>query len=96
MSTTSRIPTPIQEEMPLEHLQLVGKVQRVLEGSGYPELQWISVKVHQSEVFLHGRVSSYFQKQLAQELVKRIPGIFALRNEILVAPKQGYVFKNRR
>ena len=71
----------------MENLQLVGKMQGVLEGSGYPELQRISVKVHQCEVILHGRVSSYFQKQLAQELLKRIPGTFALRNEILVAPK---------
>lgn len=75
------------EGMPREELQLLAKIQRVLEASGYPEIQQISVKVGPTEISLHGRVSSFFQKQLAQELVKRIPHLPSLRNEILVAAK---------
>ncbi len=83
------IPTSpqVQTEIAWEHFQLVANVQRVLEASGYPELQRISVKVQLGEVALNGRVSSYFQKQLAQEFVKRVAEVSVIRNEISVAVK---------
>jgi osmotically-inducible protein OsmY len=55
-----------------------------LWASGYPELHRVDIEVHERDVCLSGRVSSYFQKQLAQEFVKRIPGIAGLHNEIRV------------
>jgi osmotically-inducible protein OsmY len=87
MENAIHLATTILEEIPLENLELMTKVQRALEASGYPEMQQIAVIVHHSVVSLHGRVSSYYQKQVAQELVKRIPNVPSVRNEILVASK---------
>lgn len=87
MTTATQTLPQVQTGIPLEHLQLVANVQRALEASGYPELHRISIKVQQSEVALNGKVSSYFQKQLAQEFVKRVAEVSAIRNEISVAVK---------
>jgi len=46
-----------------------------------------SVEAHVAEdggVLLTGRVTSYYQKQMAQELVRRIHGIGRIRNELQV------------
>ncbi len=44
----------------------------------------LQVEVHQDAVVLKGVVSSYYQKQLAQEAVRVIEGIKQVRNELEV------------
>ncbi len=47
----------------------------------------IRVETHADHVVLHGFVRSYYQKQMAQETLKNIPGVRLIRNEIeVIAP----------
>lgn len=77
-----------QEDVTNESAPLLHDLQQVLWASGYPELQQVKIAIHRHEVFLRGDVSSYFQKQLAQEFVKRIPGVTGLQNQIRVVPSE--------
>jgi osmotically-inducible protein OsmY len=44
----------------------------------------LRVEFDQSDVIIRGAVRSYYQKQIAQESVRRISGIGAIRNELEV------------
>jgi osmotically-inducible protein OsmY len=87
MNTTITHPkkTTIIADLSTEPPPLLKEIKRALWGCGYPELKQISIRVDGCEVRLAGTVSSYFQKQLAQEQVKRLPGVTTLRNEIRVS-----------
>jgi osmotically-inducible protein OsmY len=45
----------------------------------------VKVEFDRQDVILRGSVSSYYQKQVAQESLRRITGIGAIRNELEVA-----------
>ena len=59
-----------------------------LRRTGYPALNDIGVSVRDSVVILEGRVASYYQKQLAQEAVRRVFGHGIIRNELDVAGRK--------
>ena len=44
----------------------------------------LRVDFDQQEVILRGAVGSYYQKQVAQESIRRINGVGAIRNELEV------------
>jgi osmotically-inducible protein OsmY len=44
----------------------------------------LRVEFDHSDVIIRGAVRSYYQKQIAQESVRRISGIGAIRNELEV------------
>ena len=44
----------------------------------------IQVEVVDHEVLLTGTVRSYFQKQMAQESLRHVPGLGAIRNQLAV------------
>jgi len=46
--------------------------------------QDLRVEFDESDVIIRGAVRSYYQKQIAQESVRRISGIGAIRNELEV------------
>lgn len=52
--------------------------------SGYPDLQRIEVTQHEGAICLHGRVHTYYVKQLAQQLAMREPGVHRVVNDIEV------------
>jgi osmotically-inducible protein OsmY len=55
-----------------------------LGASSHPELRRIQCKSEEGSLFLDGRLSSYFQKQLAQEIVPKIDGVERIVNQIEV------------
>ncbi len=63
---------------------LLPRVEKALFGTGYPELQRVRVTGHEGFVALRGSVTTYYQKQLAQETAKRVDGVGLLKNEIVV------------
>ena len=67
-----------------EEVALLRDVRQVLLATGYAELLQVWVEVHKGEVFLCGSVSTYYQKQVAQEAVKRVEGVEVLTNDITV------------
>ena len=45
----------------------------------------VRVELHEQEVVLKGVVGSYYQKQLAQESIRKVQGVEQIRNEIEVS-----------
>ena len=71
---------------------LLQEIQKALMSTGYAELQKIAVKFDGDQVSLCGSVSSYYQKQVAQEAAKRVEGVEVLQNEIRVARDREFLF----
>ena len=53
-----------------------------LRDSGYLALREVACIAHDDEVHLHGRLPSYFLKQLAQEIAARVAGVRRVINRI--------------
>ncbi len=85
MNSATAIPprSTLDDILPTE-AALLRKVQKALWDTGYAELQQIWVEVEEGGVILCGSVSTYYQKQVAQEAVKRVEGVELLTNEITV------------
>ena len=62
---------------------------RRLRDSGYFEVRELSCEHHEGVLVLRGQVSSWDQKQLAQEVVRHLPGVEAIINVVdVVASSQ--------
>jgi hypothetical protein len=59
--------------------------------SHYFEINRIECELRDGQLCLHGRVSSYFMKQLAQELVRSIDGVCSIQNHIEVVPANAFL-----
>lgn len=59
-----------------------------LHQSPLPDLRRLHVEEDEGEVVITGIVSSYYLKQLAQEAIRPVLGIRALRNRVTVAKKK--------
>lgn len=44
------------------------------------------LEADQGRVILHGQVGSYFQKQMAQEAVRKVDGVTEITNKLEVLP----------
>jgi osmotically-inducible protein OsmY len=55
-------------------------VRQAIEASPYLRGRQLRLEVHDHRVVLRGQVSSYFQKQMAQEAVRRVEGVAAIEN----------------
>lgn len=60
------------------------RVATALAASPVPRLRLVSVELDENTVCLSGRVSSFYHKQLAQEVVRAIDGDVKVRNELHV------------
>lgn len=69
----------------------VEELRREIERALFPlpHFLWRFVRVerHGDEVLLRGVVESYYQKQLAQEYLRRNSDIGRIRNELVVWPR---------
>jgi hypothetical protein len=61
-----------------------GAAKKCLRESPYKVFTWLSCECDHGVLFLRGRLSSFYLKQLAQEAVARIKGIIQVVNEIEV------------
>lgn len=57
---------------------------KLLQSSSYAPLRRIQCDVRQAVVILHGDVSSYFLKQMAQTFIQRLHGIQSVTNLVQV------------
>ncbi len=55
-----------------------------IQSSQYSEIRRIQCEVREGILFLKGQVSSYYIKQLAQEIVRTVEGIGGLANHVEV------------
>ncbi len=66
-------------------LEIEEVVQTALHSSGFYELRRIEVLSLEGQVTLHGTVSNYYLKQVAQTVAYRQSGVGSLANRIRVA-----------
>jgi osmotically-inducible protein OsmY len=77
-ATASALPQDVVD------VDLAERVERALRVSGYAPLRAIDVSVRTGVVLLRGQLSSYYMKQLAQVVVKDVPGVREVRNDVEV------------
>lgn len=73
----------------MSDLTLQQRVRRCLDDAAYASLHQICASVDGARVTLEGAVGSFYEKQLAQELVKHVPGVIEVVNLLQVADGQG-------
>lgn len=61
------------------------RVHHALNESPYLVRRKLRFETSEGRVVLRGTVASYFQKQMAQEALRRIDGIEAIENQLEVA-----------
>lgn len=64
--------------------QLHNRVLETLHISGYLPLRKLSVIAHEGHVALHGRVPTYYLKQLAQCAAMSVRGVESIKNNVEV------------
>jgi osmotically-inducible protein OsmY len=64
--------------------QSASQVLDALRQSPFPALRKLSVRETEGAVIIHGRVASYYLKQLAQETVMTVLSNRELHNEVVV------------
>jgi hypothetical protein len=57
-----------------------------LRSSSYPALRRLSCQYAEGVLIIQGRVSSYYEKQMAQTLLAKISDVAAIDNQIEVRP----------
>ncbi len=60
------------------------RIQQKLNVSSYFEIRRVSCSFHEGVAILRGRVSSFYFKQTAQEIVRKIDGVDQIVNRISV------------
>ncbi len=68
------------------------KVLNALERSPYVPRKTLRFETAEGRVTLRGVVCSYFQKQMAQEALRRVEGVHEILNELEVAGNKVGVF----
>jgi osmotically-inducible protein OsmY len=63
---------------------LFDQVQGALSSSPYLSSREVQVETSNGHVRLQGTVGTFFQKQMAQELVRRIDGVQMIENRLQV------------
>jgi len=69
-------------------IDLREEVQNVLFRSPHFAGHNVQFELHGDEVLLKGIVPSYYQKQLAQESLRHLPGLKRIRNELQVVSRK--------
>ena len=72
-----------------ENFELQQRVLQYLSTAQRPVLQNVSVTVHNETVTLAGTVATFYEKQLAQEIVRRVAGVRQVINLLNVESKNG-------
>lgn len=64
--------------------QILHKVKQVLHQCGYEQLRRVSTYCDDGRITLQGRISTYYLKQVAQELVRSVSEVRDVDNDLRV------------
>jgi osmotically-inducible protein OsmY len=67
------------------------RVHLFLSGRSQPALRNLEVSAHRGTVLLRGRTQSFYHKQLALELTRRVAGVIQINDELVVDDSQASV-----
>lgn len=84
--TGSLVSPPIAARGGLPPSQTTINAQQQLKASPYRALQDVICEGRDGHLILRGRVSTFYLKQLAQELVRPIEGVRSIVNRLEVTP----------
>lgn len=76
-------PVPVRSTCSVEAAE-ASEAHRRLAASRYGELSRVSCDFHEGVLTLRGRVSSYYLKQIAQSVVRHVPGVELVVNHLEV------------
>ena len=68
----------------IEVSPLEARVHCAIEQNPYIAPRTLRFETHDGRVTLRGRVATYFQKQMAQEAIRRVAGVREIANELEV------------
>jgi osmotically-inducible protein OsmY len=90
-----RIPMKITDPNPSAALVKKRAIEQ-LENHPYfkGRSQWVEMEFEEGTLRLKGRLPSFFLKQVVQEILRELPGVDRLDNEIIVASPSGDVGPN--
>ena len=72
----------------LQHPEDVAvKARRCLQCCAFRDVQGVSCECDEGTLFLTGRLTSFYHKQIAQEAVARLPGVIKVVNQTEVKPR---------
>lgn len=63
---------------------LIERVKSSFQGLGYPQLANVQCEAEASTIYLSGKLTSYYLKQIAQTIAIKVPGIRHVVNDIKV------------
>ena len=75
-------------ETEASHRSMETEAELRLRQSLYPELRRVLCNCRHGILTLYGVVSSFYVRQIAEELVQGLPGIEIIDNQLVVAAKQ--------
>ena len=64
--------------------QLMDRAQSVLEQNPHLRNRGVRLEAEQGRITLHGVVRSFYQKQMAQESLRRLEGVNEIQNHLQV------------
>jgi len=64
--------------------QILAQVKAALDQSGYEQLRGVLTFCHHGRIVLQGRISTYYLKQVAQELVRNVSTVRDVDNDLRV------------
>jgi len=73
--------------MPAAQLPLDNQVQSALDRQTSVPKRNLRFEASDGRVSLHGTVQSYYQKQMAQEALRRLDGVQVIENHLVVSWK---------
>ena len=70
--------------MSVVETNLAERVEVAVTSSPYFSGRKLRIETESGRVVLHGTVSTYFQKQMAQEALRRVDGVEKIENRLVV------------
>jgi osmotically-inducible protein OsmY len=64
--------------------QILNRAKQAIHGCGYEQLRRIRMYCHHGRITLQGRVTTYYLKQVAQEVVRIVPHVRDIDSDLHV------------
>lgn len=81
-----KLATPLRRRRTRVDKSIKEQLEQQFRSTPYRELFRVVSRVQRGIAILDGEVSSFYLKQIAQTLAKRVPGVHSVMNHIAVRP----------
>ena len=86
-SATGISVAPVVADTKTQDQELAVRANDILQAAPFPELRRIRCQCDRGVLVLTGQVDSFFMKQMAQESLRKMPGVDHLSNAIRVTDR---------